>query len=271
MTNLLKDFGMAPDPKNGAGNSAATVMITAKLPPLAKIGDKFDLGVSTVGDAASLENGVLLPVPLKGPDRKVYAVASGRITTSNLSQGRATYGRIVDGGTVERQLAQQLPDDGKITLNLHDSDFTNSSRIAKAINQHFRGFFAKPIDASSVSVIIPRSFLAEPVRFIAEIEAIDVEVDRPAKVIVNQATGTVVVGKHVTISPVSIAHQDLVLMVGDPKAKDSSVKRTVTVEQASVDRLVETLNLIGADPQDLVSILQALKKAGAIQAEVEFL
>lgn len=269
ITNLMREYGMPTERQNVVGNSVASVLITAMLPAFAKVGNTFDISVSTLGDAVSLESGVLLPTTLVGPDKKTYAVASGRVISSALAQGRASYGRVVNGAVVEREIEQRLPDGEFLTINLNRSDFTNAQRIAKAINKEFLGDIADPIDSSGLRVRFPFGYGDKKVKFISELENIEIKVDMPAKVVVSQSTGTVVFGGNVKISPASISHHELVLVVGEQDK--STIKRTVTVKDASVSALIETLNLIGAGPKDLMAILQALKKAGALQADLEFI
>jgi flagellar P-ring protein precursor FlgI len=252
----------------------AAVMVTGELPPFARIGEAVDVKVSAIGDAKSLAGGTLILTPLKAGNSEVYAVAQGAVVVGQASGAGAqvlTVARVPAGATVEREFAPLLGRGGKITLALHDPDFTTASRVADAINGTLKGFFAEAKDIGSVDVQIPPAFQDRLVDFMAEIEPATVEADSRAVVILNERTGTVVMGSKVALSPVAIAHGDLSIRVGDKKAKDAKGKNVVKVGGATVGDLIDTLNALGVKPADLVGILQSMHAAGALKAELRFL
>ena len=305
LTNVLRDLGLVLAPTDVTGKNVAVVMVTAELGPFDREGARIDVDVSTLGEASSLQGGMLLATPLKGLDGQVYAVAQGAISLGGWSTSGAaasaaknhqTVGRIPDGAIVEKaELAtfvEQVAGQRYIALNLRNNDFTTAQRISDAINQSFPQS-ARVLDAGAVRVTVPGS-VTQPgiVAFLDEITKKDVVVDMPAAVVINERTGTIVVGENVGISAVAISQGGLVVkvkesaQVSQPIAPFSNAGTTTVVPETSLDveeqnaylipvskavtvsELGKALNAIGASPRDLIAIFNALKKAGALQAKL---
>lgn len=270
--NMLSRLGMQMKEDEVVSGTMAVVMVTADLPPFARNGDKIDVKVSTVGDGKSLAGGTLMATPLRAADSQIYAVASGALVIGKASGAGTqvqTVALVPDGGVVEREVKSDFARDGVMTLVLKDPDFTTTQRVCDTINNHFRGFFAEAADPVAVRLKIPPTYGSKIVEFISELEALKVVADRSAVVVLNERTGTVVMGGEVMVSPVSISHGELSIQVGDPKSKEgASTESIVNVQGTSVSSLVKSLNAMGVKPDDLVSILQSLKTAGALKADL---
>ncbi len=264
-------------------------------------GSQIDVTVSSIGDATSLQGGILLRTPLNGVDGQTYAVASGDLVLGGYSAGTATtgitvnhptVGRIPGGGVVEKSVTVGTPQTVEtLDLVLDQMDFTNVGRVVTAVNASFGGPIASAVDGRSVRMILPLEYQKRWVDFISTVENVTVQVDSKAKVVVNERTGTVVIGSDVTISPVSIAHGNLSIsidtqfQVSQPAAfsqgQTTTVPQTavktdeqkssfVTLNQgATVDDLIKALNALGVTPRDTIAILESIKAAGALQAELE--
>lgn len=298
LTNLLSRMGVVPQSVDFRSRNAAAVMVTATLPPFVKSGQKLDVTVSSMGDATSLQGGTLLITPLQGIDDQVYAVAQGSLlvgiepATPNVPyvrQQQATVGRIPGGALVEKEVAVTIESAGIITIVLDQPDFTTANRIVAAIRRAGLDAFAK--DAGTVTVTPGEE---EIVALVARVENLTITPDTVAKVVVNERTGTIVIGENVVISPVAVAYGAYEVYIGDTALytegnsgdnqygdnsryraagrasyKKTEGKLTAIPESPTLSRLVRALNTIGAAPKDLVAILQAMKKAGAIKAELE--
>lgn len=305
LTNVLRESGLVLSPTDLSGGNIAVVMVTAELGPFHREGMRIDVDVSALGDAKSLQGAMLLPTPLKGLDGQVYAVAQGGISLggwsaggkqASLSKNHQTVGRIADGAIVEKaELAsfiEQAAGQRFITLSLRNSDFSTAQRISNIINQSYADS-AFVLDASGVRVLVPSEITQRNViAFLDEILQMEVTVDTPAVVVINERTGTIVVGENVGISSVAIAQGSLVVkvketaQVSQPMAPFSDAGTTevipetmlgveeqsaylIPVERAvTVSELAKTLNAIGASPRDLIAIFNALKEAGALQAKL---
>jgi len=302
LANVLERMGVAVSPTAMRVKNTAAVMITATLPPFAQPGLQLDTTVAAVGDAANLQGGILLLTSLRGADGQVYAVAQGPVVTGGFVAGRGgasqsvnhpTVGRGPDGATVERPAPSVIPK-AIVHLQLRRADFTTASRIAEAINRRFpepSPTGAKPENAGLVSVAIPKDYENRVAEFLAQLENLMVEADRPARVVVNERTGTIVLGKDVRVSPVAILHGNLsveiqtTLEVSQPaplsqgktevtpktavNAKEEKARNVVLPQGATVEELVRALAAIGSTPRDVIAILQSLKAAGALDAELE--
>jgi flagellar P-ring protein precursor FlgI len=272
VNSLLGRLGMTPDNPQVTSQAIASVIVTAELPAFANVGDRIDVRLSVLADATSLAGGTLLMTQLRAGDGEVYAVAEGAIIVGQASGKGArilTVARIADGGTIEREFAPALVKNNAIDLNLRQPDFTTSDRVSQTINQHFRMFLAKSVNAAQVAVQVPEEYQAKLTSFIAEIEGLTVEPDQKAVVIVNERTGTVVMGGDVKISDVVVSHNGLSIEVGSGKnAKKESV---VPVQGTTIGDLVKSLNQMGVKPEDLVSILQSLHASGALKADIKLL
>jgi flagellar P-ring protein FlgI len=308
LTNILRDSGLVFSPKDLTGGNIAIVMVTADLGPFAREGSRVDVDVSAIGDAKSLQGGMLLPTPLKGLDGQVYAVGQGGISLggwsaagneATISKNHQTVGRVPGGATVEKSeiaaFIEQIADQRFITLALRNNDFTTAQRISKIINDGHKDI-STVVDAGTIRVNIPKEVVQKDIAgFIDEITRSEVTVDMPAVVVVNERTGTIVVGENVGISAVAISQGSLVVkvketaMVSQPTAPFSDAgttevvpDTTIGVEEkggylipvnhaVTVADLAKTLNAIGATPRDLIAIFNALKKAGALQARLEIM
>jgi flagellar P-ring protein precursor FlgI len=282
----------------------AAVMVTARLPAFARTGTTLDVIVSSIGDATSLMGGTLLMTPLQAPDGQTYAVASGPLsiggafsvtanaTGESVQKNHPTVGRIVGGAIVEREVPVSAPTQ-RLTLALMYPDFTTASRLAQSLNRAFGRQLAQATDAASVAVDVPGPDQARLVDFVARLEQVTLPTDAPAKVVVNERTGTVIMGSHVRISTVAVSHGNLSIQIKsefqvsqpgpfapqgaqtvvvprtETTVKESTTPLFVVSGGASIGDVVSGLNAIGATPRDLIAILQAIKRAGALQAELE--
>ncbi|MDW8130121.1 MAG: flagellar basal body P-ring protein FlgI [Bryobacterales bacterium] len=302
LTNLLQRMGVTVSPGAIRVNNVAAVMVTANLPPYAQPGMRMDVTVAAVGDATNLQGGLLLMTSLRGADGEVYAVAQGPVVTGGFVAGalgtqqtvnHPTTGRVPNGAIVERPAPTPAPA-GKLRLQLRQADFTTAARIAAAINKRFDQLgvpVARAENSALVTVEAPPLYANRLPEFLAELENLTVEADRPAKVVVNERTGTIVMGKEVRISPVAIMHGALTVeiqtgfAVSQPAplssgttqvvpqvgvgVKEDKARNIVLKEGATVEELVRALNAIGSTPRDVIAILQNLRAAGALEAELE--
>jgi flagellar P-ring protein precursor FlgI len=252
--------------------NVAAVMVTANIPPFARIGDRIDIVASSLGDAKSLKGGTLLITPLKGINGKIYAIAQGAVATGAGDDGHLQVVRVSNGATVEKEIPFKLDGKRNLLLSLFRPDFTTATRMADAINVSVGSGVAETIDASAIKLRIPDNMWKTGVaEFIADIEGLSVVPDTNARVIINEKTGTVVIGEDVTISPVAIAHGNLSVIVNQGEANESIGKTLTLPGSSTIGELVNGLNSIGTSSSDLISILQSIKAAGALQAELEIL
>jgi|694.fasta_scaffold48558_5 flagellar P-ring protein precursor FlgI len=272
---MLQKMGLKVTDQQISGGMAALVMVTAELPAFARNGDRLDVRVSTIGDAKSLAGGVLMSTALKANDGQVYGMAQGPVVVGQATGAgvQVQTVAIAPGAfTVEREFAPVLDRNGTITISLKRPDFTTNKRVVEVINRHFKGFYATSKDIHGIEIQIPEIFQDRTVDFIAELEALRVVVDQKAVVLINERTGTVVMGGDVVISPVTISHGDLSISVGSGggsgKKKGNSL---VNFGGTSVSKLVEGMNSMGMKPADLVGVMQALQSAGALQGELRFM
>ncbi len=299
LINLLQKMGIRPDPtalksfgimapRTLRPRDSAICMVTAELPPYAKAGMRIDVQVSAIADARSIRGGQLILTPLFGPDGKIWALAQGQIITggkqigdspATLDFGFPTAGRIPSGAIVEKEISPPLNDKKFIRIFLNSADFTTAKLVADAINQFAEVGLAYVQDARTVLVVIPEEFTGRVAEFISLIETLEVTPDAPAKVVINERTGTVVMGKNVGISEVAVAHGGIIVKIRkEPSPLPPEFAATaeqfeerkvnIMAPAVTVDELVSELNKIGASPQDIISILQAIKEAGALQAHI---
>ena len=280
--------------------NVAAVLVTAQLPAFARPGQMLDINVSSIGNAKSLKGGTLIATPLKGADSEVYAMAQGNLIVagagaaaggSKVTVNHLSVGRIPDGAQVERAVPTALQEGNTINLSLNASDFQTARKVAQAINQHFGPGIAQALDGRVVQVLAPPT-PNERISFIAEMEELPVEGSQAAaKVIINSRTGSIVLNQAVTLGACAIAHGNLSIsisstpIISQPNALSGG--QTVVTEKANIDikqepgkliqipaaaqlsEVVKALNSLGATPQDLLAILQAIKSAGALNAELE--
>lgn len=302
VTTMLRRLGVQVDPTQMRLRNVAAVMVTARLPPYARSGSKLDVVVSSLGSATSLQGGALLQTPLKGADGRVYALAQGSLslggfevgsrTGSYMQKNQVTTGRVPSGALVERESVDETVLKGNdITLVLNTPDFTTADRLATSINAKFGEKTAAATDPSAVTVKVPKEFADRAPAFVAALEALEVTPDALAKVVINERTGTVVAGQQVKLSPAAVAFGGLFVEVresylvsqaapwsagttqvvpqSEVKAGDTPGKVHALAEASTLGDVVKVLNGLGASPRDLIAILQAMQRAGALHAEVE--
>jgi flagellar P-ring protein precursor FlgI len=314
--------------------NVAAVMVTANLPPFARLGSKIDVVISSIGDAKSLQGGTLLLTPLQGVDNQVYALSQGPIAVGGyVASGQAgggvtknhpTVASISKGAIIEREVPVRLEDKKELFLALYNSDFTTAEKVKERINRFAGADLARSLDSGTVRVSIPEGHQANPAEWIAAIEKLEVTPDAVAKIIVNERTGTIVMGENVRISTVAVAHGNLSIQIkenynvsqplpfapgalpgasgrgvtpgggiaspggvkgpivapggatvvtpdSDVSVKEEGNKLMVVPQGANLGELVQSLNAIGVTPRDLISILQTIKSAGALQADLEII
>ena len=265
ITRMLDKLGMKVNGEAASKNVAA-VLLTATLPPFARAGNKIDVTINSIGDASSLRGGTLVQTPLRAADQQIYAVAQGSAIVGH-SQSVA---RSPNGAIIERDIGGEFSSKKLFRLTLNNPDFTTAARVAKVINIDLAGKYATAKDASTIDLVSPPAFEGKGVELLALIESIDVDTDTKAKVVVNEKTGTVVIGQGVRVSPIAITHGDLSLKVGNGEKKQD--KRIMDLKsEVSVGELVKAMNELGVSPKDLITILQNIKAAGALQGDIEIL
>jgi flagellar P-ring protein precursor FlgI len=262
--------------KNAAVKSknAAAVIVTAKLPPFARSGAQIDVTVSSIGDSASLEGGMLLVTPLRAGDQQVYAVAQGPITLGTLADGKSTFptvGRVVSGAMIEKDVDTNFASKKGFRLALNNPDFTTAARLVALVNAELGGKFASARDSATVDIVVPFNYDGNTVDLMARIENIRIIVDSKAKVVLNERTGTVVMGDKMMITPVAISHGELSIQVKGGKSESLHELRGTTGQNATVSDLVKLLNTLGVQPKDMTAIFQTIKQTGALQADLEMM
>ncbi len=300
MSNLLERLGIRVDAREMSLANVAGVVVTATLPPFARPGSQLDVTLSSIGDAKTLQGGILLMTPLKGADGQVYAVAQGAVSVGGftVSEGgdetqknHPTVGRVPLGASVERAIPFDLFSSGQIRIVLREPDFITVTRVQRSINQFLGTEQAKAMDSASVLIPLDSQLASAPIHLIAKLEELYVEPDAPAKVVVNERTGTIIIGENVRVATVALAHGNLNISIRtetdvsqpnamaagrtekvrntDIEVAEEAGKVTVMNKGVNLGDVVKALNSLGATPRDLIAIFQALKKAGALQAELE--
>lgn len=272
LKKMFEKLGLNPKTEIGSKNVAA-VVITAKLPPFARVGQKVDLIVSSIGDASSLAGGTLLVTPLKAGDGNIYAVGAGPLSIGGLKKGAkfATTGTIPSGATVEREVFTEFEKKNSLRLSLNSPDFTTAARIEKVINEELGGKFASAKDATTIDLIVPSQYERNVVQLMAIIENFKVNPDSVAKIVINERTGTIVAGGDVMVSPVAISHGDLTIEVKGEDSKSAKGSFYYMEKGTTLGELVKSLNALGVGPEDLISIFQSLKRDGALVGEIELI
>lgn len=301
LQNLLERMGITVSTEALRPENMATVLVTATLPPFARQGTKIDVTVSSIGDARSLQGGTLILTPLRGVDGQVYALAQGPVSVGGISAGEPgnsvevnhpTVGRVPNGALVEREIATDLAAGGRLTLALRQDDFTTAARLARAVNAKFGTGTARAVDGRNVEVVLPNGWQQDRVGFIAELEALRLETDTVAKVVINERTGTIVMGGNVRLSSVAISQGGITVRIGTEyevsqpgplsrtgetavvprttvEVKERKPESVVLPDGATVDEVVRGLRAVGVSARDIISILQAIKAAGALAADLE--
>jgi flagellar P-ring protein precursor FlgI len=302
VANALQRFGINVPAATLASKNVAAVMVTADIPAFLKSGSRIDITVSSMGDAKSLQGGVLLQTPLLGIDGEIYAFAQGPLSVGGFSSGpggaggatvqknHPTVAQIVNGALVEREIPVTLVHDHSLDLLLRQPDFTSAARLSAAINQAFPDL-SQAIDSTTIRVHIPDGHEKNPVDFIARLEAIEVTPDTPARIIINERTGTIVATSRIKISRCAVSHGNLTIAIastvdvsqppplsqGGKTVAKPRTDTTVTEDKAglvpipelpTLEKVASTLNSLGVSPRDMMAIFQAMKQAGALQAEL---
>lgn len=302
MASMLEKMGLTINSEEIEVENVAGVMLTANLPPFAKVGSRIDVLVNSIGDAENLQGGTLLFSPLMAADGKIYAVAQGPVSTGGFSVGGTggkvqknfpTVGRITGGAIVEREIPCAFNQNETLSLTLHSPDFTTVSRVAEVINSALNSKSAQAKDAGTINIKVPEKYSGNIVGLVSFIERLDVITDTTAKVVINERTGTVVMGSKVRISTIAIAHGSLSIEIRESANVSQPLpfsrgKTTVTPETdisvreeknklllvesgVSIGEVVRALNALGVSPRDLIAIFQSLKAAGALHARLEII
>jgi flagellar P-ring protein precursor FlgI len=298
---MLERLGVSTRGQDLKTKNVAAVMVTATLPPFARQGSRLDVTVSALGDSKSLEGGTLLVTPLYGADGEIYAVSQGQLTiggfvaegvAESVTRGVPTSARIASGGIIEREVAFELDQLERVQIALRNPDFTTAQRIASAINRRFEATIARVTDPTTVALSVPSQFRGRTAQLLTDIEQLAVDPDQPARVLIDEQSGIIVMGADVRISQVAVAQGNLTVRVSEqpqvsqpnPLAEGDTVvvprtqvevdegdnrRMVVLQEGVSLQELVAGLNALGVGPRDLITILQAIKAAGALQAEIE--
>ncbi len=300
LTAMLERLGVNIRGQTLRTGNVAAVMVTANLPPFGTQGTRVDVTVSALGDSKSLQGGTLLVTPLLGADGNVYAVAQGSVAiggfsaegeASKVTKGVPTVGRISNGALIEREIDFALNRLGQLRMALRNPDFTTAKRIATAVNDFIGQATAEPLDPSTVQLSIPPKYHGNVVELITEIEQLQVEPDLPAKIVIDERSGVIVMGRDVRVSMVAVAQGNLTVAITETpqvsqpapfsRGRTQVVPRTqvgvsedgkklaVVKDGVSLQHVVDGLNALGIGPRDMISILQAIKASGAIQADIE--
>jgi flagellar P-ring protein precursor FlgI len=299
IANMLQRFGVTVPASTLQAKNVAAVMVTADIPAFLKPGARLDVNVSSMGDAKTLQGGVLLQTPLLGADGKVYAVAQGPLSIGGFGAGTGaasvqknhpTVGQISGGALVEREIPATVLHNNSLELLLREPDFTSAARLASAINEKFTNT-CQAIDSMTVRVQVPEEWQASPVDFIARLEAIELTPDTPARIIINERTGTIVANSRIKISSCAVSHGNLTINIAStldvsqpnpfsnrgttvvtPRTETSVTETKAAViplpELPTVEKVAASLNALGVTPRDIMAIFQAMKQAGALQAEL---
>jgi flagellar P-ring protein precursor FlgI len=301
LANMLREMGVTVPATAIRVQNTAAVVVTATLPPFARPGARLDVTVAALGDATSLQGGLLMMTSLRGVDGRVYSVAQGPLTLGGFLAGRAgstqilnhpTTARVPNGAIIE-VAAPSGTIKGELRLQLRQADFTTAARIAGAVNKRFPNetALARADDAGSVLVSVPAAFAVQPAEFISEVERLTIDADAVAKVVVNERTGTIVMGSEVRIEPTTVMHGTLTVEINTSyevsqpnpfsqgttqvvpqtsvQAREEATRNVILKEGSTVEDLVRSLSAIGATARDVIAILQSLRAAGALKAELE--
>jgi flagellar P-ring protein precursor FlgI len=301
IANLLQRNGLTVPAATLSAKNVAIVMVTADIPAFVKPGSRLDVVVSSMGDAKSLQGGVLIQTPLLGADGKVYAVAQGTLSIGGLAAGgggeggasvqknHPTVGTIINGALVEREIPATIVSDNHLELLLRNPDFTSASRMAAALNAKFPAS-SVAVDSTTVRVGLPVAWAGLPVDFISQIESLEITPDVPARVIINERTGTIVATARIHISNCAVSHGNVTISIAstqdvsqptafgqgttqvtshtDAKIKEDKGAMVALPELPTVEKVAAALNALGVTPRDMMSMFEAMKEAGALQAEL---
>ena len=298
---MLERLGVNIRGQNLRTGNVAAVMVTANLPPFGTQGTRIDITVSALGDSKSLQGGTLLVTPLLGADGNVYAVGQGSVAiggfqaegeAAKIVRGVPTVGRIVNGALIEREIEFNLNRQSQLRMALRNPDFTTAKRIAAAINDYIGVPTAEPLDPATIGITVPQQYRGNVVKLLTEVEQLQVEPDEAAKIVIDERSGIIVMGRDVRVSMVAVAQGNLTVTISEtpqvsqpgpfsrngqtvtvPRTRigvqEDGKKLAVVKDGVSLQQLVDGLNSLGIGPRDLIAILQAIKAAGAIQADIE--
>lgn len=280
MVRLFEKMGIQTGTTDFKSKNVAAVIVTAKLAPFARAGTRMDVTVSSIGDASSLEGGTLLVTPLRAGDQNVYAVAQGPVSLGGLANGGGgggggggsatfpTTARVPNGALIEKEVEGSFTNKKTFVLSLNNPDFTTAARLARLVNTELGGKYAAARDSGTIDVIVPFNYDGSGVELVATIENLQINPDSKARVVLNERTGTIVIGENVRIDSVAISHGDLSIEVGGAKGPKEKVG---IIGGSSIRDIVKALNTLGVTPKDLTAIFQALRASGALQADLEVL
>ncbi len=301
LQNLLERMGISTEASGLKPENIATVLVTASLPPFVRQGMKIDVTVSSIGDAKSLQGGTLILTPLKGVDGQIYAIAQGSVSIGGISAGNKgnsveinhpTVGRLPNGATVERVVPMELAANNQLNLILRNDDFSTAAKLNQVINAKFGAGTSRAVDGRNIEVKLPESFADNRVGFIAEMENLRLTPEKIAKIIINERTGTIIMGREVRLASVAISQGGVTVRIGTEyevsqpnilsrtgetevvpqttvEVKEKKPESVVLPDGATVDEVVRGLRALGVSARDIISILQAIKSAGAMNADLE--
>jgi flagellar P-ring protein precursor FlgI len=270
VSNLVAHFGIDLNPDDVKSRNCAVVMIIADIPAFVKVGDRIDVTISSIGDARSLESGILLQTPLKAANNIVYAVAQGKVEVSQDRTGIKTVGKIFNGAIIEKEVISEFIRGNTISIILRNPDFVTASTITKAIKEKFNNIEISTQDASLIQVTIPPERRNDVIAFIAEIESLTVTPDTVAKVVIDGSSGVIIMGERVQISKVAVSYKNIDVTVGGyfSSKTENEKQHFVFPETISVDDFVKAMKEIGIQTQSLIEILKAINDAGALHGEL---
>ncbi len=294
LVNMLENMGVHVNREDLKVKNVAAVLVTAKLPAFVKIGQNIDINLSSLGDASSLAGGTLIATPLKGLDGKIYAMGQGPLSIGgfelrggvnrNSQKNHVTVARIPGGATVEREVPFSLQTKKELAIHLNNPDFTTMSRVVGAVDALLGGSYAKAKDSATVAITVPPRFMDNQVTLMAALENLDITPDSQAKIIIDERTGTVVMGENVTIAEVAVAHGNLSVQVtpAPGQARSQEDNRNITARDTenllvqldtgvTLGEVVRALNSVGVTTRDLIAIFQSMKASGAIKAELQII
>lgn len=299
VANFLQKFGMNVPPATLSSKNVAAVVVTADISAFKKNGSRLDVTVSSIGDAKTLQGGILLQTPLVGPDGEIYALAQGAISLGGISAGNEgasvqknhpTVAQIVGGALVEREIPAEIVRNNTMELLLREPDFTSSARLATAINKVFTNS-SESVDSTTVRVKIPEGLQTSVVDFVARVEAIELDPDMPARIIINERTGTIVATSRIRIAACAVSHGNITISIAntldvsqpapfsqtgttavtprtDTKLEEQKASFVTIPELPTIEKVAANLNSLGVTPRDMMAIFQAMKQAGALHAEL---
>jgi flagellar P-ring protein precursor FlgI len=264
LSSLVASFGVTVAPADVRSRNAAVVMISAELPPFARAGDTIDITVSSIGDARDLGGGILLQANLQAANGQTYAVAQGRVMTTPDTSAAKTVGTISDGAIVEKDVVSQFLANNVVSIVLRNPDFVTASAVRKAIEAAFSGIAVATPDASLIEVQLPQAAKADPVGFLAQLEALTVTPDADGRVVINAASGVIVMGEKVRIGKVAVSYRTARVTVGAASTSSTTPDIFVINETTTVDDFVASLKAVGLKADVIIGVLKAVEQAGAL-------